>query len=106
MRIPLLLLPHTVTVQPYEGTGAYGDRHGPAVTVRAQVEDSRRLVRSPAGEELVSAAIVRTRLDVHAPPGSQLTVWPGTAHERMARVITADRFEHPGTPGHLELALT
>ncbi|MEU5847440.1 hypothetical protein [Saccharopolyspora shandongensis] len=106
MRIPAVLLPHTITVQPYLGTGAYGEQLGDPDTVRAQVEDSRRLVRSTTGEELVSSTTVRTRLDVHVPPGSLVTVWPGAPHARTARVITVDRFEHPGTPGHLELALT
>lgn len=105
MRIPSLLLPHRVSIQPYQGTGAYGEQHGPPVTVQAQVEDSRRLLRSTTGEELISSTTVRTRLDVHAPPGSLVTVWPNTLHERTARVIIISRFEHPGAPGHSELAL-
>lgn len=106
MRIPRVLLPHTITVWPYEGTGAYNDQHGKPIEVRAQVEDSRRLTRSTTGEALVSSTTVRTLLEVHAPPGSLVTLWSGTPHERTARVITAHRFEHPGTPGHLELALS
>lgn len=97
---------HRITVRPYLGTGPYGDQHGDPVTVRAHVEDSRRLVRSSTGEELSSATTVRTRPDVRAPPGSLVTVWPGTSQERTARVITAHRFDHPAAPSHLEITLT
>ncbi|GGM65191.1 hypothetical protein GCM10012275_39670 [Longimycelium tulufanense] len=107
MQIPTALLPHTITVRPYLGTGPYGDVFGDPVTIRrAYVEDRRQLVRSPTGEEVISETTVRTQPGVHIPIGSKVTVWHGTPHERTARVITANRFNHPSAPAHLEIALT
>lgn len=104
--IPGMLLPHTVTVQPYEGTGAHGPIYGEPRTARAAVEDSRRLVRGTDGNEVVSEATVYTKPHHSIPAESRVTVWPGTNHERTSDVITSSRHTYPGTPGHLELALT
>ena len=61
MLIPARLLPHRVIVEPYLGSGAYGDVHGDPVEHRAYVEDGRRLVRDEHGAEVVSETTVRTR---------------------------------------------
>ncbi|WP_052684574.1 hypothetical protein [Lentzea aerocolonigenes] len=107
MQIPAVLLPHTVTVHPYLGTGAYGDVWGNPVVVREVfVEDRRRLVRNQSGEELVSESTVRTRPGVRIPVGSKVTVWQGTPLERTGRVITASLFAHPSSWSHTEIALT
>ncbi|MCA1195130.1 hypothetical protein [Saccharopolyspora sp. 6V] len=95
-----------MTVEPYLGSGAYGDVFGDPVDHRAYVEDSRRLVRDDTGAEVVSETTVRTRPDVSAPPGSRITVWPTTARERVARVITNSLYDHPAAPSHCEFALT
>ena len=107
MQIPLVLLPHAITVRPYLGTGPYGDTWGdPIVIQRTYVEDRRRLVRSATGEEVISETTVRTRPREHIPIGSKVTVWQDTPHERTARVITANLFDHPASWPHLEIALT
>ncbi|GAB3459225.1 hypothetical protein [Actinophytocola sediminis] len=104
--IPTALLPHTVTMRRYEGSGPYGDVFGEPTIHRAFVEDRRRLVVSASGEEVVSETTVYTGPDAAVPVGSQVTVWQGTSHERIARVITAGHYEHPGSWSHLEIALT
>ncbi len=107
MQIPAVLLPHTITVRAYLGTGPYGDAYGdPVVIRRTFVEDRRRLIQSTSGEEVISETTVRTRPQVHIPVRSQVTVWQGTPHERTARVITANLFDHPSSWSHLEVALT
>ncbi|WP_439662856.1 hypothetical protein ACSHWB_16240 [Lentzea sp. HUAS TT2] len=106
MHIPAVLPPHTVTVRPYLGTGAYGDVWGDPVVVREVfVEDRRRLVRNQSGEEVVSESTVRTRPGVRIPVGSKVTVWQGTSLERTARVITTNSFDHPASWSHIEVAL-
>lgn len=106
MQIPAVLLPHTITVRPYLGTGPYGDVHGdPVVIRRTFVEDRRRLVRSSTGDEVVSETTVRTRPRERIPVGSLVTVWASTPHERTARVITANLFDHPSSWSHIEVAL-
>ncbi|SDD86630.1 hypothetical protein [Actinokineospora iranica] len=106
LKIPAVLLPHTITLRPFIGTGPYGDVHGdPVVIRRAFVEDRRRLVRSTTGEEVVSETTVRTRPREHIPVGSLVTVWAETPHERTARVIIAALFDHPSSWTHVEVAL-
>jgi hypothetical protein len=106
VQLPAALLPHIVTVRRYEGTGPYGEVFGGPVTHRAFVEDRRRLVLAASGEEVTSETTVYTGPDAAVPVGSRVTVWPGTPHERTARVITTSRYDHPAAWSHLEIALT
>lgn len=106
MQVPAELLPHTITVRPLQGSGPYGNVFGDPTIHRAFVEDRRRLVASASGEEVVSETSAYTGPDVLVPVGSQVTVWQGTPHERIARVITTRRYEHPDSWSHLEIALT
>lgn len=106
MQIPAALLPHSIIVHPYLGTGPYGDVHGdPIVMHRTFVEDRRRLVRTPTGEDALSETIVRTRSHEHISIGSLVTVWAATPHERTGRVLTTNRYGHPLTWSHIEVAL-
>ena len=106
MLIPGFLLPHTVVVEPYAGSGAYGDVYDARVTVRGYVEDTRRLVRNERGDEVVSETSVYARPEVHIPLGSRVTVWTGTSRQRTATVIARSQFDHPAVPSHCVLALT
>jgi hypothetical protein len=107
VQLPAVFLPHSIIVRRYVGTGPYGDVFAdPVIVRRAFVEDRRRLVRSATGEELISETTVRTRPGEHIPVGSKVTVWQGTSHERTAVVITTNRYNHPSTWSHLEVALT
>jgi hypothetical protein len=100
--------PATISVEAYQGTGAYGDVYAAPVAVTpCVVEDTRRLVRvqtqDAAGAEQVSSTTVYAPLDAVAPPGSRVTL-PST---RVARVLAASRVEAHGLPlpEHLELSL-
>ncbi|MGH3863577.1 hypothetical protein [Actinokineospora sp.] len=107
MRLPAVLLPHTITVRRYLGTGPYGDQHADPVTIRRTfVEDRRRIVRSATGEEVISETTVRARPGERIPVGSLVTVWAGTPTERTGRVITANLFDHPSSWSHIEVTLT
>lgn len=105
-QLTAVLLSHPVTVRRYEGTGPYGEVFGDPTTHRAFVEDRRRLVVSTSGEEVVSETTIYTDSNLSVPVGSQVTVWRDTPHERIARVITTSRYEHPGSWPHLEITLT
>lgn len=106
MRLPAVLLPHTITVHLFLGTGPYGDVFGDPVTLRAFVEDGRRLVVSASGEEVISETTIYTGVDLSVPVGSTVTVWLGTPQERTARAITATRYDHPLAWSHQEIAVT
>jgi len=86
-----------VAVETYSGEGAYGPIFAASVTVKVNVDQTRRLVRNPAGDEVVSEATLavhpqprdeatRALLDAMAlfAPESQVTI-----DSRVAKVITA-----------------
>lgn len=79
MRPPSWLLPHTVTVEPYLGASAYGDRYGPPVEVRCRRDEKRRLIRDSHGEQVVSEATLWCVHDdePRIPVDSRVTLRPG-----------------------------
>lgn len=105
-------LPHLVNLTPVAGEGAEGATAGTPVTgVAAYVEEKTRLVidrrsTSPtAGKEIVSSALVVLLPENDVPPGTQVTIWPGTARERTAAAVTSAKFDYKRTPNHIELRL-
>lgn len=100
------LFMHTVKVETYQGTGAYGDTWGPkSGDMPALVDHSRRLVRDERGSEVVSEATVRLPLSYADafPPGSRV-------HLRTRTATVISRKEWDGTaldlPSHVEVTLT
>jgi hypothetical protein len=89
-----------ITVEPYLGSGGYGDTWGPAVTVRGIVEEKRRLVRNSQGVEVLSNTTVRCPLGTNAPPLSKVTV-RGT----VTKVIACPRHDGKAlpVPSHTEV---
>jgi hypothetical protein len=75
VRLPSVLLPHSITVRHYQGTGPYGEVFGDPIVHQAFVEGRRRLVVSASGEEVISETTVYTGPDTIVPVGSQVTVW-------------------------------
>lgn len=105
MDLPDILLQHTVTVEPYEGTDGYGRAvYGSSSSVACFVDDKRRLVRAATGDEVVSESTVYAPLITTAPAESRVTLPDG----RVATVIQAlqrDGGDLP-VPSHLEIVLT
>lgn len=99
--------PHVVTIEAYEGSGAYGDVYGAATDVEpCFVDQTRRLVRvqtqDAAGAEQVSSTTVYCPPGTVAPPGSRVT------HAgRTSRVLAASVRDDAGLglPAHVELSL-
>lgn len=69
MKIRRSLLKDLVTVETYTGDGAYGPIFAAPVTVKVNVDQTRKLVRNPAGVEVVSEAT----LMVHPHPIDEAT---------------------------------
>lgn len=59
--VPLAFLVHKVDVSTYSGTGALGDTFAAPVEIPCLIEQTRRLVRSLDGEEVVSEASIVMR---------------------------------------------
>ncbi len=91
--------PHTITVEPYEGSSGRGDIYGAPVQVTCFVDQKRRLVRAANGSQVVSSSTVFAPLDTVCPPRSRVTLPDGhaalvigTAQHRAAGV--AEAVEH------------
>jgi len=91
--IPRRLLKDPVTLEPYEGDGAFGPTYAAAVTVFGKVSYTRQLVRDASGEEVVSEATVYLAPEDAAPVvvGSRATI-----DARISRVITVSPQARPG----------
>ena len=103
-------LPHRVNVQRLAGEGSEGTTYSPSEPSRpAYVEQKTRLVvdrRSTSAtfnQEITSTTFVVMLTADDMPPGSLVTVWPGTPRERTSPVIDSALYDYPGTPGHVEL---
>lgn len=94
---------HSIVVQAYAGAGPRGDQYDPPVAESpVYVDERRRLVRAPDGQQVTSSATVFARLDLLAPVGSLVTY--GT---RTSKVIARADGDGGGadTPDHCELSL-
>lgn len=96
------MLPHTVTIEAYQGDTAYGPTYAAPFEAQAYVEDEIKTVRSQAGEEVVSSTKVWLFPTQECPPESRLTTPSG----RVQSVITSGLFAFPGAPSHREVRLT
>lgn len=104
--LPDWAAPHIVRIRPYLGRSSTGPVYGPARDVRAFAMDERKVVRDRTGAEVVSESEVHVDFDQDVPTDSLVTVWPGTGHEREARVITTSRHHHPTIWSYQTLSLT
>lgn len=91
---------HTISIEPFLGSGAYGSAYGPPVSVVCHVEDAIRLVRTSAGDEVVSSSTVYCDPTVVIPPESRVTV-----NGRVTSALTVSDFSGRSRLAHLEVAL-
>lgn len=91
MTLPRRFRTHTISVEPYAGTGAHGPVFGTAVPVECRVEEKVQLVRSDTGEEVVSSSIVYCDLATVIPAESRVTV-----NGRVTSVLNAASFDTAG----------
>lgn len=94
-------LKDTVVVETREGEGAYGPINADPVTVRCNVDETRRLVRDASGDETVSEAslLLHPRSHVVDDEGQRIDTVdplqvftpesPVTVNGRTTRVLTA-----------------
>lgn len=103
--LPSWSTPHTVSIRAYEGTGGGGPVFADPVDASAFAEDEQKVVLDGSGAEVVSTSVVYVNLDVTAPPGSLVTVWPDLPHARQARVVVSELHHHPTLPSYQTLRL-
>lgn len=101
MPIPARWRTHTISVEPYVGSGAYGSTYGPPVSITCRVEDTVRLVRASSGDEAVSSSTVYCDTDVVIPAESRVTV-----NGRVTTVLSVSNLSTGRSRlDHLEAAL-
>lgn len=98
---------HTVTVEPYQGDGPEGPTFGAAYALPCFIDETRRLVRSSTGEQVVSSTtVLAPATSATVPPGSRVTLsvlFGGHATTVLA-FARNDAGGQP-TPNHVELSL-
>jgi hypothetical protein len=101
MNIPVWLLQHSVTVEPYLGHTAYGPQYGPPVIVRCFLDQQTRTIRAADGTQTTSSSTAYARLDTVAPALSRVTLPDGRVTSVLA-ALRRDGGKLP-TPSHMEL---
>ncbi|WP_371652495.1 MULTISPECIES: hypothetical protein [unclassified Streptomyces] len=95
MNVPRWLLRHRITVEPYQGEGAYGAVYGPPVAdVPALVAETVRTVRDREGREVTSTAQIIADPGLVCPAESRITLPDG----RTTKAITIAHHTAPGLP--------
>lgn len=99
--IPEWLLRHGVTIEPYQGAGAYGDVYGEPEDVRCFLDQQTKLTRDAGGNTVTSTTTFYAPLGVDCPAGSRVLLPDG----RQTTVIAALRRDGAGlpTPDHVEV---
>jgi hypothetical protein len=105
MTFPSTFYVHTAAVETYNGSGAFGDSFSTSVTIPCFIEDDRKLIVGPNGEQVVSATKLITYLS-NAPLFTTDT--RVTANGRAARVLDVKRhaFGSLSLPEFVEVDLT
>jgi hypothetical protein len=97
---------HTVAVETYLGSGAYGDQWATAVPALVWVEDVTKLIRDSSGTEVVSTSRIFGELSLAAEfaLGSLVT----TSSGRQSRVLGLARLDSGslGNLDHIEVSLS
>lgn len=100
--IPGWALVHTISIEPYLGTGGTGPRYGPAVEHRCLAEDVHKLLRQPDDREATVSVAVFLAPGTDVAVGSRATLNGRTT--TVAAVMDRDGGGLP-TPDHIELGL-
>ncbi|MFJ3867907.1 hypothetical protein [Streptomyces nigra] len=92
--LPGWLLRHTITVEPYRGTGAYGEVFDAPAAAAALVAETVKHIRDATGALTVSTAQVYAGPALDCPVGSRVILPDG----RITRALTVAHHTAPGLP--------
>jgi hypothetical protein len=92
--LPAWLLRHTITVEPYLGTGAYGTVYGEPAAAAALVAETVKHIRDATGAITVSTAQIYAGPELDCPVGSRVILPDG----RITRALTVASHTAPGLP--------
>jgi hypothetical protein len=92
--LPAWLLCHTITIEPYRGSGAYGPVYDGPAAAAALVAETVKHVRDSTGAVVVSTAQIYAGPDLDCPVGSRVILPDG----RITRALTVAAHTAPGLP--------
>lgn len=98
---------HEVTVEPYIGSGAYGDQYGAPRQIVGFLDGKQKLTRASSGEEIVTAVQLYYPVSAGPIPLRSRVTLPADYESVETWVASVERHDHPvaGMPVHFELAL-
>lgn len=99
--IPAALLVHTVQVEAYEGSGAFGDVYADAADLACFADRTTKVERVAGGHTRIRTATLFARLDEVVPVGSRVTFTDGVTAV-VVETLPRDGGGLP-TPDHLEI---
>lgn len=106
IRIPRSWLNGPIDVEDALPEGPVGERFAPPRRIqRAMTKDGRRMVRNPEGDQVPSNSQVLIDPEHLIPTNSMVTVWPGTPHQRRAKLVAVERMVAKGQMSHQVLYL-
>lgn len=100
MRITSNLLNETVTVEEFDGHGAYGPVHGRTYEAQCYIEPGFRRVVDAKGAEVVASAMAIFEADCEIDVGD-VVVWGGRRYE----VVDVQKLRPGGATHHCEVYL-
>ncbi|MEU8950899.1 hypothetical protein [Streptomyces sp. NPDC048489] len=92
--LPAGMLRHTVTIEPYQGSGAYGPVFGDPATAACLVAETVKQIRDATGTVTVSTAQIYAGPGLDCPVGSRVVLPDG----RTTRALTVSAHTAPGLP--------
>lgn len=101
--LPGLAYQHSITVEAYEGAGAYGPVYAAPVTVACFLDEQTRMVRAGDGTQVTSSSTAYADLDTVAPAQSRVTL-PDSRQTTVIAALRRDGGALP-VPSHLEIQL-
>lgn len=87
MKLPKSVQPHTVTVKPFLGDGAYGPQYGDTFESTGYFVEKEELTRDDDGNEVVSSSQYHTSDDLDLKQQSELTF-----NSKTETVVTTNRY--------------
>ena len=89
---------HTVSIERYTGSGAYGDTFADAANVDGLVDDGQKIIAGVNGQAISSTATVYLPIDTADVPVKSKVTLPAEFGGRECQVIAVARHDGGGLP--------
>jgi len=101
VRIPNEMLKESITIEDANGAGAYGVQFAASRTVKANVQETERLLVDTRGRQVLATILVMIRPEKGPVPIESKVTWVGETY----RVVRSFPIPDSVSPSHFELTL-